>query len=573
MSQVIESGLWAISTLGEALIRSDKRINPLLNMTAENYIGLEHIESGTGRLLDTSTASSEELRSTKNVFRPGDILYGKLRPYLNKVYCAEENGICSTDIWVLRATPLIDPVYASYYLRSTIVLEQVGQLTTGANLPRVSATVFDRITIPLPPLLEQRRIAAILREAEEIRGLRVQANEKVQKLVQALFYDMFGDGDPRSSYPEEWRAISFAKIVASTQYGLSESLNDEGDIGTLRMNNITNNGELDFTDMKYLPVGAVDIDKYILQPGDILFNRTNSKELVGKTGLWEETEGLYTFASYIIRVKLQGNVVCPEYIWALLNSPYGKRQVFSISKQAVNMANINTQELGSIQIILPPFSLQEKFAGSMRSIHDQLKLNNSHALHMDRLYQSLLAQALTGELTASWREAHAAELARAAHERDALLEQLRGAALSVVTTRTAIKHIEDQRTELIDELTDLQRALLMFIDRQPESYFSASRLEEEIREHLDEQGQSRFDPDLEGMYAGFDGLDYSLDALRRDLRVLAALGMIKEVALALEDEGGGVYFLTTYRSLRAEDDMQQEDLILLGDEVVEEGVA
>src|SRR5258707_3017030 len=135
---------WTIETLGDILIRADERVDPSVNYQHQHtfYIGLENIESHTGRLTSVSDTPHEELKSTKNVFHSGDILYGKLRPYLNKVYLAQEDGICSTDIWVFRTTSQDSAEYIAYYLRSPIVVRQASQLAVGANLPRVSAISF-----------------------------------------------------------------------------------------------------------------------------------------------------------------------------------------------------------------------------------------------------------------------------------------------------------------------------------------------------------------------------------------------------------------------------------------------
>ena len=97
---------WPTKPLGEVLEVSRERIEPIDHSdTSFNYVGLETIEGHTGKLLPYQPTLGAEIRSTKNVFHIGEILYGKLRPYLNKVYLANEDGICSTDIYVLRTRP------------------------------------------------------------------------------------------------------------------------------------------------------------------------------------------------------------------------------------------------------------------------------------------------------------------------------------------------------------------------------------------------------------------------------------------------------------------------------------
>lgn len=209
---------WVTSTLGEQLARSSLRLNPSTSPGRQfTYVGLEHIEGITGRLRNVSTVYGQELRSIKNVFKSGEILYGRLRPYLNKVFLADRDGICSTEIWVFRASPTIDVEYATYYLRSDAVLERSSQLATGASLPRIAAATFDDIQIPLPPLPEQRRIVAILNQAERLRQLRREATEKAQELPASLYQDAFG---PERIKQEGW-PLRKLRELGQVRYGLT----------------------------------------------------------------------------------------------------------------------------------------------------------------------------------------------------------------------------------------------------------------------------------------------------------------------------------------------------------------
>jgi type I restriction enzyme, S subunit len=417
---------WVMAKLGDVLQRSTARIEPSQTPNTEYfYIGLENIASHTGELVSVTEAIGSEIQSAKYVFQTGDILYGRLRPYLNKVHLAQRDGICSTDIWVLKPRESIHVEYALYYLRSTAVLQRVTQSATGANLPRVDSTAFDLIPIPLPPLPEQERIVEILRRADEVRQLRRRANQQTQQLTQAIFHHYFGLCDPRFDYPDGWSMVRLSELFEDTQYGTSEKMSEElqDGVAVLRMNNITVEGYLDLSDVKFIPDSEADLTKYDLRPGDILFNRTNSIDLVGKTAIWEEQsdETEYTFASYLIRVRLKEEEVVPEYIWALLNSVYGKSKMFQLAKRAVSMANINTGELGSIPVVLPPRELQLKFLDAYKSVKRQL----GHQFQTEKRYESLLnalkSQAFTGQLTAVWRSARIHELTKAAAERDSLL--------------------------------------------------------------------------------------------------------------------------------------------------------
>ena len=128
----------------------------------------------------------------------------------------------------------------------------------------------------------------------------------------------------------------------------------------IRMNNITYEGTLDLTNIKRIDIPDTELESYIVRNGDVLFNRTNSRELVGKTCIFNQQEPMI-IAGYIIRLRMNGKVL-PEYLSAFLNSRYGKSLLLNMAKGAVGQANINAKELQNIAIIIPPLELQKQFA-------------------------------------------------------------------------------------------------------------------------------------------------------------------------------------------------------------------
>jgi restriction endonuclease S subunit len=151
---------WKLYKLGELFTRIADAILPVsLGDELVNYIGLENIESNTGRLVNFKSTNARQIKSTKVKFQKNDTLFGKLRPYLNKVWYAQFDGICSTDIWVLRAkeNTILDDLLP-VVLRFPKVIEKSSSGMTGTNLPRVNSATFDRIEIELPPINIQQQI-------------------------------------------------------------------------------------------------------------------------------------------------------------------------------------------------------------------------------------------------------------------------------------------------------------------------------------------------------------------------------------------------------------------------------
>jgi len=161
-------------------------------------------------------------------------------------------------------------------------------------------------------------------------------------------------------------------IVCSYQYGLSEKATEEAvGIPILRMNNIQNSS-VDISNLKYLSNDTHSVDKYILNSGDLLFNRTNSKELVGKTAVFS-LPGKYVFASYLIRVVINANIADVKYINYLFATKIIRSQIDLLSRQVLGQANINVAELNSLKLPLPPLEVQRSIVAEL----DRLMKNAS----------------------------------------------------------------------------------------------------------------------------------------------------------------------------------------------------
>ena len=317
------------------------------------YVGLEHIELG-GRLLNVQPVANGDLASTKFRFTRNYVLYGKLRPYLAKIALPDFEGICSTDILPVLPGQTLDRNYLTYFLRQPSMVEYAAAQADGANLPRLSSKSLAQFELPLPPLEDQRRIAAILDAADALRVKRGATIAKLKFLEQSIFIEMFGD--PAKNL-KKWPIVRLGDLLSSANYGTSEKPSVEGATPILRMNNINYDGTLDLTDLKYIDFSKQDRERYQVRDGDILFNRTNSAELVGKTAVFRGDREM-GFAGYLVRLRTNKQAV-PDYVSCFLNSRYGKEKLRRMCKSIIGMANINAKEVQSIQIPKPPFPLQK----------------------------------------------------------------------------------------------------------------------------------------------------------------------------------------------------------------------
>ena len=186
----------------------------------------------------------------------------------------------------------------------------------------------------------------------------------------------------------KYNVTKFGSTVCSYQYGTSNKASKEPSAyPVLRMNNIVN-GELNTEDLKYIhSLKQTELDKLLLNRGDILFNRTNSKELVGKTCVFNE-EKKYIFASYLIRIKIDRSIANPFFINYVFNSPIIRTQINATSRQVTCQANINTSELDNFKIPLPPLKIQEEIIYKLDIIKKRicdLRLNADENISSSRL--------------------------------------------------------------------------------------------------------------------------------------------------------------------------------------------
>ena len=283
----------------------------------------------------------------------------------------------------------VDKNYLAFYLKKRGFYDVI----TGSAQPQIIRQNLISIKIPLPPFPIQQKIADILDRAGALIEQRKAQIAKLELLVKSQFVEMFGD--PVKN-PMGWDSGTIRDIVTEVKYGTSKPANEGGQYLYLRMNNITYDGYLDLSSLKHIDVPGNEIEKYIVRKGDVLFNRTNSKELVGKTCVFDLDEPM-VIAGYIIRIRLNQRAI-PAYLSATLNSEYGKQTLRSMCKAIVGQANINAQELQDIAILIPPLALQTQFATFVERVEAQkVRLRKGLGL-MEMGYKALMQKCFEGEI-------------------------------------------------------------------------------------------------------------------------------------------------------------------------------
>lgn len=374
------------------------------------HLNLDQIESDTGRILEKKVAPASEAGNSTYVFDERNVLYSKLRPYLNKVVRPTEPGIATTELVPLRPDlRRLDPDFLTYYLRSPGFLTFAAERVAGAKMPRMIMSKFWQHQIPVPPLPEQRRIVELLDRADALRQQRRAADALAERVLPALFYQMFGD--PRDN-PKGWDRIELGSIIADgPQNGLYKpsSLYGEG-TPILRIDSFYDGQILNSDTLRRVRVGEAERDKYALRKHDIVINRVNSEEYLGKSALVEDLPETTIFESNMMRFSVRTGEMNPLYLILHLQLPYIKGQILQKAKRAVNQASINQGDVKSLLLLNPPNELQDQFAHRARMFADLMRAQAISHGQLDDLFALMLQRAFSGELTATWREDHMKEL-------------------------------------------------------------------------------------------------------------------------------------------------------------------
>jgi len=342
-----------------------------------DYIGLEHIESRTGRLVRLD-GSQESAESTVNRFCSGDVLFGKLRPYLAKATVAGTNGVCSSEILVYRPHGLT-PEYLKRVMLLDGFIEEVNSSTYGSKMPRADASFVSRLAVPCPPLSEQLAIASyldaetaridemlsqkrsLLSVLEELRSATV-----TQAVTAGLTQDVLTSDQALgwlSSMPSHWRAMAIKRLVTSMVYGGSDATDDVGAIRVLTMAHISH-GEIS-TDSNQFWMSVPE--SLLLEQHDLLFNRTNSPALVGKVGIFRGTrDDRISFASYLVRLRL-GHQHDPRWLNYVLNCDPFIAFARGHALVSINQANLNSSKYGRFLVPVPPLPEQAAIADYLDS--------------------------------------------------------------------------------------------------------------------------------------------------------------------------------------------------------------
>lgn len=315
----------------------------------------------------------------------------------------------------ILAIPILDDnkyFYEYIYYSLKNIVNNLISISQGGGQPNLTKGIVDNSTLLMPSLLnEQKAIAKILSTVDELIQVTKETIIKAERLKKSLMQnlltgklkpdgtwrtdDEFYEDEKYGRIPKTWSYKKLSSVLTECQYGLSKAMNETGKYPIFRMNNIEN-GKMVTEPMAYIDLSDKEFEKYKVNKGDILINRTNSLELVGKVGIFN-LEGDYVFASYLIRLKTNEETD-PYYINYYLNYHDGIKKIKSKVTPAISQANINVSNIKAIVIPLPNDIMeQEQISNLLNETDNQIENKKSKIKSLEKLKKSLMQNLLTGK--------------------------------------------------------------------------------------------------------------------------------------------------------------------------------
>jgi len=359
------------------------------------YIGLETIESGTGQFQNGELSKTPEIPQANSFrFRPEHVLYGKLRPYLNKVALPDFDGKCSTEIIPLKPKPGLDRRYLFYFLRSADVVDRISRKTAGARMPRADMDFVLELQLPLPPLEEQRRVVDLLARAEGIVRLRREAQKKATEIIPALFLDMFGDPATNAKGFVNTRLAEIAEVVSGITKGRKLNGRPARPVPYLRVANVQA-GFLNLEDMKEIEATDAEIQALELRSGDIVVTEGGDFDKLGRGVQWRGEIPTCIHQNHVFRVRLRSEAAVPDYFEAYLQTSAAKNYFLSVAKRTTNLASINMTQLRSLPVVRPPFATQREFSKRVAAARSIMGFEGSAIEKSEVAFAALLNRAFS----------------------------------------------------------------------------------------------------------------------------------------------------------------------------------
>ena len=397
---------------GKSLFKPQKTQKPF--GTEFKYIDIDAINNKNQTVQNVKLVPTVKapIRASRFI-QVGDTLFSLVRPYLKNIAYVDNSlsdAIASTGFYVCSPQLNSNPRYIFHMMTSSYVVDGLNQFMKGDNSPSIRKGDIENFLFPLPTLdVQQRivdRIESLFAKLDEAKDKAQAALDSFETRKAAILHRAF-TGELTAKWREErgipcssWKEDTIDSLCRSLKYGTAKKSKDSGAVVVLRMGNLQG-GEISWDNLAYSDDNE-DIQKYHLAAGDVLFNRTNSAELVGKTSIYRgELPAIY--AGYLIKMDYKKDCLTGPYLNYVMNSQKAKAYCNFVKSDGVNQSNINAKKLGAFIIPVPSLPEQQEITRILDSLLKKEQQSKAAAeavlAQIDLMKKAILAKAFRGELS------------------------------------------------------------------------------------------------------------------------------------------------------------------------------
>lgn len=329
-------------------------------------------------------------KSSAKLWPPGSVILttgatiGKVG--ITKIPLATKQGITG----IVPQKEKILPEFLEIYLISKE--RYLNRIAQGSTIREVRSPILLKLNVPLPSLREQKTISEIILSVVKAANETENIIAQTQALKKGFMQEFFTRG-----LPGKHKKVPVRDLLLFCQYGLNKPLTgDSSGIAVLRMNNLVD-GLLNTQSLKYTELTSAEEKEYLVKDGDILFNRTNSRALVGKVALFRGNAKI-AFASYLLRLRVNTEKANSAWLNYYLNSPLIQATLRSMATPGVSQSNINAQAMQAIKLNVPDLKNQEKAAGLLRALDERIEAETKKLVMLAEIKLSLSQVLLAGKV-------------------------------------------------------------------------------------------------------------------------------------------------------------------------------
>jgi len=340
----------------------------------------------------------------------GSVLISRVRPTRGAIVFLNRELAVSPAFTVIKTKKEINPKLLFYFLAwNKNFFDYLASRQKGTNYPSVRESDILDFKISFPKNeKEQQKIISILDAIQSAIEGQEKMVEKTRELKKSMMADLFKYGAPSfrkgrklkkteiGEIPENWEVVRLGEVVEKIQYGISKKGQREGKYPILRMNNLME-GQINTQDLQFVDLTKEEFEKFKLGKGDVIFNRTNSIELVGKTALFNLKRD-FVFASYLLRIRVNILKLLPQFLNYYFNWEKSQERLKKLASRGASQVNISATRLKTFPIPLPPLPEQREIAEILQTIDQKIEIEKKKKALYEDLFKTMLNKIMNQEI-------------------------------------------------------------------------------------------------------------------------------------------------------------------------------